>query len=231
MTKKIIIMAAGKGTRLMPLTKFVPKVLININGKPFLYYLIKNILKAGYTDIGIIAGYKKEKIEEFLKEFKFSATIIEQKETLGTGHAIKQIKEFVGKDSFVVIGGDNLFSTKDLGSISGEDDYNHLVGMEHPSPEKYGVLKVEGEKLIRIIEKPIDFVGNLINIGLYKFTPEIFKALNKIKLSERGEYELTDAITLLAKEGKVKVHKLKDYWLDLGGLDDIPKVEQFLKKR
>ena len=80
-------------------------------------------------------------------------------------------------------------------------------------------------------EKPEEFVGNLINTALYKFTPEIFKALDKIKLSPRGEYELTDAITILSKRGKVKVIKVKDWWLDLGCKEDIPKIEEFLKKK
>ena len=69
----------------------------------------------------------------------------------------------------------------------------------------------------------------MINTGLYKLTPEIFDALGKIKLSKRGEYELTDALTILAEKGKVKVLSLKDYWLDLGGIEDIKKVEKFLK--
>ena len=98
-------------------------------------------------------------------------------------------------------------------------------------PEKYGVLIEDGRILKKIVEKPKSFVGNLVNVGLYKFTKDIFKVLDNLKKSERGEYELTDAISFLAKKGKVKVITLKDYWLDLGGLDDIPNVEQFLKGR
>ena len=77
-------------------------------------------------------------------------------------------------------------------------------------------------------QKPEEFIGNLINTGLYKFTPEIFEALEKIELSPRGEYELTDAITILAKQKKVKITKVHDYWLDMGSIADIPKVEAFL---
>ena len=79
MVKKIVIMAAGKGIRMLPLTRYVPKVLVNINERPFLYYVMKNILKAGYDDIAIIVGYKREKIKEFLDEFGFKARLISQK--------------------------------------------------------------------------------------------------------------------------------------------------------
>ena len=80
------------------------------------------------------------------------------------------------------------------------------------------------------IEKPKEFYGNLTNIGLYKFTPDIWKALDQIGLSPRGEYELTDAISILAKQGKVKFLKLKEYWLDLGCKEDIPKVTEAIAK-
>ncbi len=222
-------MAAGKGTRMLPLTENTPKVLIDIDGKPFLYYVIQNLKKAGFEGIAIIAGYKKEKINEFLDKYAIKAEVIIQDEQLGTGHAVKLARDFAGNENFVVLGGDNLFSVADLEQLKKPDYYNYVIGMRHKNPEHYGVLLTDGVFLKKIVEKPQRFVGDLINIGLYKFTPEIFKALDQIKLSERGEYELTDAITLLAEKGQVKVLKLKDYWLDFGCKDDIPHVERFIK--
>ena len=229
---KAIIMAAGKGIRMLPLTEKLPKVLLAINGKPFLSYVIENLKKAGFDEFGIVAGHFKEKIEAFVKKEGINAKIIEQKEPKGTGHAVMQVKEFCKGESFIVLGGDNLFSVEDLKAVHNDDEFCYAVGKEMDGDvRKYGVFRVEGERLLRIVEKPKEFVSNIINIGLYKFTPEIWDALDKIELSERGEYELTDAVSLLAKEGKVKYLKLKDYWLDLGSLDDIPKVEKFLKER
>jgi dTDP-glucose pyrophosphorylase len=224
-----VILAAGKGTRMMPLTKYIPKVLININEFPFLYYVMKNVLKAGYDDIAIIVGYKQEKIKEFLDEFGFKAKLISQKKRLGSGHALKQVKDFVKGESFSVICGDNLWSVRDLSAIKNINKFCYISGMEHPRPGKYGVLITEKGLLKNIVEKPKRFVGNIVNVGLYKFTNDIFEVLDKLKKSERGEYELTDAISFLAEQGKVKVITLNDYWLDLGSLDDIPNVEQFLK--
>ncbi|MBW2978283.1 NTP transferase domain-containing protein [Candidatus Woesearchaeota archaeon] len=227
---KAVIMAAGKGTRMLPLTENIPKVLIGVNEKPFLYYVIENLKKAGFDEFGIIVGYLKEKIAEFVKENNINAILIEQKEQLGTGHAVMQAKEFCKNENFIVLGGDNLFSIQDLKSINNQDEFCYAVGKEMQGDvSKYGVFVIEGDKLVKIEEKPEIPPSNIINIGLYKFTPEIWTALDKIELSPRGEYELTDAITILAQQGKVKALKLKDYWLDLGCKEDIPKVEEFLK--
>ncbi len=175
MLKKAVILAAGKGTRLEPLTETRPKCLIQVMGKSFLYYILDNLKKAGYSDIAIIVGYKKEMIKQFCEEYKFKVTFIEQKEQKGTGDAIKTAREFVGQDNFVVIMSDNLYSADDLEAVRKDDEFNYVVGFEHEHPEKFGVL-VEGERgfLKRIVEKPKEHVGNLINTGLYKLTPEIF---------------------------------------------------------
>jgi len=141
-----------------------------------------------------------------------------------------QAKSFTKNDNFIVLGGDNLWSANDLKNIAKEDELNYIAGIKVKNPEKYGVLITKDNKLIAIKEKPKEFVGNLINTGLYKLTPGIYPALKKIKESERGELELTDALSLLAKENKVKVIKIKDYWIDLGSKEDIPKIEEFFKK-
>jgi dTDP-glucose pyrophosphorylase len=226
---KVIIMAAGKGIRMLPLTENIPKVLVEVNGKPFLYYVMKSLEKAGFDEFGLIAGYKKEKIGEFVKKYRFSAEIIEQKEQLGTADAVRRAKDFVGEENFVVVGGDNLFDVKDLKKFNKYDSMNYIGGYKVDNPERYGVLVAKGDMLIRIHEKPKEFVGNLINAGLYKFTPEIFDAIGRIGKSPRGEYELTDAISLLAEKGKVKVIPLESFWKDLGKLEDIPLMEKFLK--
>lgn len=233
---KAVILAAGKGTRMLPLTESIPKVLIEIRGKPFLWHVIDNLKRAGFNQLGIVVGYQGEKIKKFCRENKIKATFIRQDEPKGTGDALRQAREFAGGGNFIVLGGDNLFSVKDMQAVNKDDAFCYVVGKEEKENwQKYGVFVVkgsaEGDKLVKVVEKPPKFAGNLINIGLYKFTPEIWGALDKIGLSERGEYELTDAINLLAAEGKVKVLKLKDYWLDLGCKEDIRKIEEFLSRK
>lgn len=227
---KAIILAAGKGVRMLPLTKNVPKVMVEVNGKPFLEYVIEHLHAAGVTEFGIIVGYKKEAIADFLKRKKIKATLMEQKEQKGTGHALLQARNFCSSEQFIVLGGDNLFSVADIKRLFQNDDLCYINGREVENPQKYGVLLEREGKLVKIVEKPQQFVGNLANVGLYKFTSDIWEALDQIGLSARGEYELTDAITSLAEQGKVKVLKLQDYWLDFGCKEDILKVEEFLRK-
>tara|TARA_Y100000310_G_C20629360_1_gene787734 strand:+ start:866 stop:1561 length:696 start_codon:yes stop_codon:yes gene_type:complete len=225
---KTVILAAGKGTRMLPLTENIPKVLVEVNGKPFLYYVLKSLQQAGLKEFCLIVGYKKEKIEKFLQEYNFKAELIEQQEQLGTGHAVLQAKDFVKDDDFIVISGDNLYDADSLKKIKQKDDFYYIGGLEVEDWKKYGVLVTENEFLKKIQEKPKEFVGNLINTGLYKLKPEIFSLLEQLKPSSRGEIELTDALNTLAKEKKVKV-VTGEWWVDLGCKEDILRVEHFLE--
>jgi len=227
---KVVILAAGKGERILPLTENIPKVLVDINGKPFLFFLMKSLQKAGYTEFGLVVGYKKEKIVDFLDAYDFEATLIHQGEQLGTGHAVLQAKDFVGGDNFVCTNGDDLRGVEDFEAMRKEDEFNYVMGAEVDNPEKFGVLVVKNGFLEKVVEKPKEFMGKLVNTGIYKFTPEIFAALEKIEKSERGEYEVTDAISLLAQEKKVKVITQKGFWMGIGRKEDIPHVEEKVKE-
>lgn len=237
MIKKVVIAAAGRGTRMLHLTRNKSKHLIKVEKKPFLAYLLNNLIKAGYKELILVIGYKDEIIKEFLEKYnyKYKIKIVNQFEILGkkeygTLCPLKCVNNIVGKENFLAVYGDNLYSVKDLKAFNIDDNYNYVAGFIHKKPEKYGVLVSDNGFLKKIIEKPKKYVGNLINTGLYKFTPEIFEEISKVKLSPRGEYELTDAITLLAKKKKVKIKKIKDYWLDFGNPADIMKLSQFFKK-
>lgn len=234
MIKKVVIAAAGQGKRMLHLTKNKSKHLINVFKKPFLAYLLDNVLKAGYSELILVVGYKKERMTEFLKEYKYNLKVVNQFEILkeeeyGTACPLKCVKKFVGQENFLMIYGDNLYSPRDLKNFNIDDKYNYLAGVFSSTPQKYGVLRLENGFLKEIVEKPKEEVGNLINTGLYKFTPEIFEKVFQIKVSPRGEYELTDAINLLAKERKVKIKEIEDYWLDFGNPTDIIRFSQFLK--
>lgn len=236
MISKVVIAAAGQGARMKHLSKNKSKHLICVQRKPFLGYLLDNLLKAGYKEFILVTGFRSDLIEEFLKEYGYKATLVNQFEVLGpkekeygTLCPIKCVKGLVGKENFLAVYGDNLYSVKDLASFRYGNQYNYVAGLKHPNPEKYGVLISDNGFLKEIIEKPKEYVGNLINTGLYRFTPEIFNKIPQVKLSPRGEYELTDAVTLLAKERKVKVKKIQDYWLDFGNPSDIIKLTKFLE--
>jgi len=237
MIKKVVIAAAGQGTRMKHLSKNKSKHLICVEHKPFLAYLLDNLKEAGYTEFILVVGFRADLMDEFLKEYNFKATVVNQFDILGpkekeygTLCPIKCIKDIVGDENFLAVYGDNLYSVNDLQAMNIDDDYTYVAGLTHSHPEKYGVLFTDDGFLKEIIEKPKEYVGNLINTGLYKFTSEVFNKIPQVKLSSRGELELTDAISLLAREGKVKVKKLQDEWLDFGNPGDVMKLSRFLKK-
>jgi len=231
-----VIAAAGQGTRMLHLSKNKSKHLIRVQKKPFLGYLLDNLLKAGYRELILVVGYKAEMMREFLKKYKYKATIVNQFKILGgkekiygTACPLKCIKDIVGREHFLFVCGDNLYSVKDLQALNIEGKYNYVAGFYHQRPEKYGVLIADNGFLKRIVEKPKKHIGNLINTGLYKFTPEVFDKLPKIRKSPRGEYEITDVVSLLAEKRKVRVKKIQDHWIDFGNPADIIKFSRFLK--
>ncbi len=227
-------MAGGKGTRMGKLTADRPKHLIPVNGRPFIYYLLQNLAAAGLNRLYLSVGYKKEKWDGFIKTLDFPVKIIDQTERLGDKYGsacpVEAAEPEIGNDNFIAVNGDNLYSPADLQAISRDDDLNYITGYPAENPSLYGTLVSDPDGyLIKIQEKNPKPVTNIINSGLYKFTPQYFEEVKKINLSPRGEYEITDVVTALAKQHLVKVLKLKNYWYDFGKPEDIEKVEQFLK--
>lgn len=241
MSNKVLISAAGRGTRMLHLSGDKPKHLIKVNGHPFLYYLLHNLKEAGWNEIIMVVGYKRAVISDFLHEYgkQFNITLLNQFDILGedeygTACPLKCAKGILKKDNFLAIYGDNLYSVKDLQEFHQviNDDYCYIAGLPHDHPENYGVLQVNTNGTLKnIVEKPKQPIGNLINTGLYKFTPAVFEYINKITLSPRNEYELTDVITLLAKQGKVKVKSLQGKWLDFGNPQDVQIVSDYLNNK
>lgn len=242
MANKVVIAAAGEGTRMLHLTAHKSKHLIKVRKRPFLAYLLDNLFLAGYRELILVTGYKEELIEEFLKKYippikdKYSIKTVSQYEKLGpksviygTACPLMAAEEVIGKENFVYLCGDNLYSVSDLKEIDENGKFSYIAGIYKKDPQKYGVLIQEGELLKEIIEKPKNFVGNLVNAGLYKFTPDVFDKIKKIKKSPRGEFEITDAVNLLAQDKNVKVKIIKDFWFDFGNPADIIMLSYFLK--
>lgn len=233
--RKVVIAAAGRGTRMKHLTNYKPKHLIKVCEKPFIAHLIKNIQKAGYDDLIIVVGYKGDKIRHFLKKNNIKARVVDQYEIMGkrrygTLCALRAVESVIKNENFIMVYADNFYSVKDLKNFNENDEFHYVAGFEHENPEKYGVLVTDNGFLKKIVEKSKKDYGKLINIGLYKFTPEIFKIASKVKLSKRKEYELTDAISLLAKDKKVKIKRIGDHWLDFGNPVDIMRLSSFLQE-
>ena len=234
--KKMVIAAAGKGTRMGELTKDRPKHLIHVHGKPFLYYLMRNIREAGFDDVTIVAGYFSEMIRTFVDEFYPGTRVLDQfamlgEKKYGTACILECVSEAMEGEPFALVYGDNFYSPKDLRQFAADGGLNYVGGIQHAHPEHYGVLQMKGDWLQGIVEKPREFLGDVINTGLYRFEPEVFDYARNVQPSARGEYELTDVISAMAADGKVKVRRLEDYYLDFGKPADIAVMENFLQER
>lgn len=222
---KAIILAAGEGTRLSPLTNTTPKPLLKICGKSIIEYTLES-LHSYVDEFIIITKYKNELFPEKLwNNYKKSKiTYIIQWADKWTGGALFWVKL---QWDFLVINGDSIFDKKDLETLIKDKHYGALV-QEVENPEIYWVFKQDSEGFAEeIIEKPETFVWNLANLWVYKFNEKLLKDIKKIPLSKRGEYEITDAINLFCRDEKFKLHAVKKYFVDIGYPWDILKANSF----
>ena len=208
-----IILAAGKSTRTYPLTMTRPKPLLRVANKTILEHTLDQ-LDGLVEKVVLVVGYKKEMIVDFVEnnlknKYKIKIEFVEQKKQLGTGHAVLQAEKMVG-DSFLIINGDDFYSREDIKQIL---NYDYAMLAKHVDDcSRFALLKIEGDKIKDIIEKPKEKIAGLSNIGFYKAKKEIFSIIKTLKKSEREEYEITDVIKELTKIHDVFYKTVKDYW-------------------
>ncbi|PKP54488.1 MAG: glucose-1-phosphate thymidylyltransferase [Candidatus Altiarchaeales archaeon HGW-Altiarchaeales-3] len=237
-----VILAAGEGTRLRPLTSTRPKPMLQVAGKPILEWDIEALTRIGiFNKIILVTGYRSEKIKDYFgDEFNnIKIQYIEQKEQLGTAHAISVVSEHVNGD-FLVMNGDLLISNELIDDLI-KNHKNHnpsaslsLIKVDNPS--HFGVVELKNDKVISIEEKPRYPRSNLANAGIYIFSTEIFDALKKVEKSIRAEYEITDAIDMLIHDGKndknmVHGFECKGLWMDIGRPWNLLDANEILLKR
>jgi len=226
---KALVLSGGKGTRLRPLTFTLAKQLIPLANKPVLGYVLDQVAETGITQVGIIIApetgqYVKEYVKDG-KEWGFNVSYIPQ-EPLGLAHAVKTASVFLKKDDFIMCLGDNLqgFGLETFVQKFKKEKMDALILLkEVQDPTKFGVATLdEKTNIIELVEKPQKPKSNLAIVGTYIFSNNIFKAINQIKPSARGELEITDAIQEMINMGfKVKAETLNTWWLDTGKKDDI----------
>lgn len=232
---KAVILAAGQGTRLRPVTLTMPKPLVPVANKRLIEYAIDTIKAADMTEVGIVVNSLDSPI---VKTFGDGSTLgvkleyIVQESQDGLAHAIGLCQDFVGDRPFTVFLGDNIFQDKmrDLltGFESSDAEASIVVG-EVSDPSRFGIVVLEGERITEVVEKPADPPSNLAITGVYLFRSSIFDAIGKIKPSARGELEITDAIGELIKSGKsVQPYALQGWWVDAGKPDPIILANQLV---
>jgi glucose-1-phosphate thymidylyltransferase len=235
---KAVILSGGKGTRLRPITHTSAKQLVPVANRPILFYGIEAIKAAGITDIGIVVGDTAAEIEAAVGDggkFGVKTTYIRQDEPLGLAHAVKISRDFVGDDRFIVYLGDNLI----LDGIAAfvrrfeENEPNCQILLAHvPNPQNFGVAELEGERVVRLVEKPKQPKTDLALVGIYMFDSTVFDAAESIKPSWRNELEITDAIQYLIEKGSnVQFQIISGWWKDTGKLADMLEANRMLLER
>ena len=222
--KKAVILAAGDSTRMLPLSVNQPKHLLPIAGNPLIFHTMEALEKAGIRELLVVYGYHAGKLREAVEtqKWKMKISFVDQKERKGTAHAAGYAKKFVGKDDAILMYGDVMV---------GPDSFEGLIELHKKKafdltlsvkpiedPSAYGVVKVSRGKAKILIEKPEpeQMVSNLVNAGVYAVSNPIWEAIEKTELSSRGEYEITDSISMLIEKGKVGAYSLPSWWLDIG---------------
>jgi bifunctional UDP-N-acetylglucosamine pyrophosphorylase/glucosamine-1-phosphate N-acetyltransferase len=239
---KAVLLAAGEGVRLLPVTATRPKHLIKVGGKPILQFCLEAVKKAGISEVVIVTHYMGDAIRQYFgngENLDLSVSYVKQKSILGTGNATEVAEAHVD-DDFVLIYGDLLFgqdAVKNVLQLYKPDKTAAVMGVVPvDKPENYGIIEFDEQQKVKdIIEKPAagKEPSNLANAGVYAFSHEVFDKLKHTKASIRGEWELTDAISLLAKEGKTVLacEFSKDDWFDVGRPWDLLDANNWALKR
>ena len=210
---KCVILAAGEGKRMHPLTYTRPKVMLPIAGKPILEWNLLNARAAGLKEFVFVVSYKSEMVREYFgngKPWNVKITYVNQGKAMGTAHAIGTVEPFVNE--CIVLCGDTIFGVNDIKHIAEKGTKIGLVRIDNATD--YGIVELKGNRVIKINEKMEHPSSNIINAGIYHFNKQIFKFIRKTEKSPRGEFEITDSINMLISREQVAGVFLKE-WRDV----------------
>ncbi len=233
---KAVVLAAGKGTRLRPLTDEKPKGMVEVDGKPILTRCFEQLVELGADELLVVVGYKKEVIiDHYGDEFEGTPiTYAHQRDQSGLAHALLTVEEHID-DDFMLMLGDNVFDANlvDVVRRQHEDRADAAFLVEEvpwEDADRYGVCETNkyGE-IVEVVEKPEDPPSNLVMTGFYTFTPAIFHACHLTQPSNRGEYEISEAIDLLIRSGRtIDAIRIDGWRIDVGYPEDRDEAERRL---
>ena len=236
---KAVVLAGGEGTRLRPLTENKPKGMVEVDETPIITHCLDQLVELGASELVIVVGYLKEKIiDHYGDEYRgVPITYAHQREQKGLAHALLCVEDHI-EDDFMLILGDNVFEAN-LEDVVRRQQENRtdaaFLVEEVPWDEasRYGVCdtNVYGE-ITDVIEKPDDPPSNLVMTGFYTFSPAIFNACHQVQPSDRGEYEISDAVDLLIESGRtIDAIGLKGWRIDVGYPEDREEAEERLQEK
>lgn len=233
---KALILAAGEGTRLRPLTSNIPKPLLTVAGKPYLAHLVRALADAGIDEQVLLVGWKSNRVKEFFGDgsrMGVRLSYLEQKERLGTANAIG-VAEGTLHGDFVCVNGDVVMAPEAVAEMVGsfKKDRRPFMGVvEVAEPQRFGVVQHKDGKLVRIVEKPSDPPSKLVNAGIFGLGEEVFDLIRRTERSLRGEYEFTDTLNMMAARTDVAIRTVNGEWMDVGYPWELLRANEFLMGR
>jgi UDP-N-acetylglucosamine diphosphorylase/glucosamine-1-phosphate N-acetyltransferase len=239
---KAVLLAAGAGERLLPITATRPKHLIKIAGKPILEFCLEAVKRASINEVIVVTHYMGETIRNYFGDgsnIGLKVTYVEQGKILGTGNATEVVEPYIDSD-FILIYGDLLFGQNTVKTVIEKFKESKAAMTMAVVPvektENYGIVEQNVQREVkRIVEKPPagKAPSNLANAGIYAFSKQVFDVIKRTKTSIRGEWELTDAITMFVKSGKIvnTVELSKGEWFDIGRPWDLLDANIWVLKR
>jgi len=221
---KAVILCAGEGTRMRPLTDSQPKHLIPIANRPVIEWIFDTILSSGISDVAIVVSPGTESVFRGAlgdgRRFGVDLTYIVQNEPKGLAHAVACAEGYAAGEPFLLYLGDNLFELGVRGLVEvfhGEDCSAAISLVRVEDPRRFGVARLEEGRVTQLVEKPERPPSNLAVAGAYVFDAHIFEAIGSIRPSARGELEITDAIQALIDDRlPVLPHEVEGWWKDVG---------------
>jgi bifunctional UDP-N-acetylglucosamine pyrophosphorylase/glucosamine-1-phosphate N-acetyltransferase len=229
---KAVILVAGKGTRLLPLTEKTHKSLLMIGDKPLLEHAINALSENKVKEIFLVVNHRKEDIMNYFGDgsnFDVRINYLYQENPKGgTADAVRRAKDKIN-ESFILLNGDIFFHHSIIKKLieNYRDCDGLIVGKEVKNPEEFGILEIESGFITKIFEKSKNPPSNIANTGMYLLPEKIFDTIEKTPLSKRGEYELTDSIQILIDKGlKFKPVVVNEFWIDIGRIEDYEKAKK-----
>jgi glucose-1-phosphate thymidylyltransferase len=235
---KGIILAGGTGSRLFPLTKVTNKHLLPVGHEPMIFHPVKKLTGAGINEILIVTGVDHMgDVVNLLgsgKDFGCRFTYKVQDEAGGIAQALSLAENFVGGDACCVILGDNIFEDA-IGpyvkAFGAQGRGARLLLKQVHDPQRYGVAETEGDRVLRIVEKPKKPKTDLAVVGVYFYDAEVFSFIRKLKPSARGELEITDVNNHYLATGALRFDRLPGWWTDAGTFDSLHAANELVTGR
>jgi glucose-1-phosphate thymidylyltransferase len=233
---KAIIPVAGEGTRLRPHTHTTPKVLVNVAGKPILGHILESLIEVGVDEVVLIVGYRGQQVTDFVTaHYNLKVHVVRQEKLLGLGHAIYLAREYLTSDPCLIVLGDTIFECSFSGVLQGGVC---SIGVKQvDDPRRFGVVVVENGFITTMVEKPDPAPSNLAIVGLYfiQDAAVLRRSLEKLILEQdrrtKGEYQLTDALVLMLREGAKMTTFPVEGWYDCGKPETLLETNRALLRK